>query len=121
MQTSMAQQLRLPSGMPVHRFRPSPSVEIPPTVTELPLVDEKTPPDKQVQQVWHARARVFDLGDPGDLDDYNKVWQQVTDGTALRGVERIEFNQASGTFLALLRWVEFTYKVPESPGDRGNL
>lgn len=108
----MRRVLDLPHGMPITRFRPKPRVELPEGTRELPLFDKDTPPDQQIQQVWVARARVFDLTDDTQRGDYEKVWQLVCDGQARVSENSTEFHD--GRFLAFLRWAEFDYKVPES-------
>ncbi len=108
----MRRALDLPKGMPVTRHQPKPRVEIPEGVRELPLFDKDTPPDQQIQQVWHARVKVFDLTDDTQRDEYERVWQLVCDGQAQVSENNTQFHE--GKFLAFLRWSEFEYKVPES-------
>jgi hypothetical protein len=108
----MAKALNLPKGLPTARYRPSPKVEIPDGVSELPLIDKDTPPDKQVQEHWVAHVRVFRLNDPEELAEYTKVWQMICDGHAVQSERRTEFKPDTGEFVALLRWAELRYKVP---------
>lgn len=116
MQDKMARELRLPKGMPTARYKPPPSVEVPAGLEEIPLFDDKTPAEKQIQEHWIAHVRVFDLSDTkegGDLEDYTRIWQMICDGLAQKCEHRTEFVESKGTFVALLRWAEFRYKVPE--------
>lgn len=114
MSAAQEKYLAIPKGMPVARHRPSPTVAIPAGIDELPLIDGKTPGDRQIQNHWIAQVQVFDLGDPDQLKDYTAVWQQVSDGKAQMCEHRTEFND--GKFVALLRWADFDYKLPTQPG-----
>jgi len=115
MHNGMAQSLKLPKGIPTSRYQPPPLVEVPAGVDELPLVDKQTPSEKQIQEHWVARVRVFDLsdsGEGGDLEKYERIWQQIADGHAVLCEHRTEFQESSGKFVALLRWADRKYKVP---------
>lgn len=111
MKDSMASALNLPKGLPTARYRPSPKVEVPGGVSELPLMDEKTPANKKVQEHWKARIRSFDLTDPADVDECQRVWQHICDGLFVLCQEKTEFS-ADGRYVQLLRWAELEYKVP---------
>ena len=109
MNDAMAKVLAIPDGMPIHRVRPRPAVEIPPDLTELPFIDKDSPSKEKIQQIWVAKVRVFDLTKEPDLKDYEKVWQQITDGLCRMCEHRIDFFE--GRYLVLLRWAEFVYKL----------
>lgn len=111
-ENSVARVLNIPEGMPIARHRPPPKVEIPEGVTELPLMDGKSPDKQKLQEIWTAQVEVFDLSDDEQLKAYKRVWQKVTDGHARVCEHRTEF---SGTgFLALLRWADLSYNIPKS-------
>lgn len=111
MKDSMAQALNMPRGLPTARYRPSPRVHLPGGLTELPLIDEKTPASKKVQEHWTARVRSFDLSKPEDVAACQLVWQNICDGLYVLCQERTEF-AADGRYVQLLRWAELEYKVP---------
>lgn len=119
MQEGLARTLNLPRGLPTSRYKPPAPVEVPPGVTELPLIDEKTPDRNKVQEVWEAKVRVFNLSLEQDLEDYQQVWQQIADGHAVQCEHQTQFDEARGTFVALLRWAHLHYKVPEGQTPRG--
>ena len=116
MNEKMAQALSLPRGLPTARFRPAPKVEIPQGTGELPLIDKETPVDKQIQEVWTAKIKVFNLCDPTQLAEYEKIWQRICDGSCIQCEHKTEFKADSGEFVALLRWAEISYKVPTQQG-----
>ena len=60
-----------------------------------------------------AKARVFHLGDAEQLADYNVIIQRMADGTAVKSVEEIKYNETAGAFDVFLRWLEFKYIAPE--------
>lgn len=105
--------LSLPRGFPTVRHKPPPLVNVPPGLNELPLIDGKTPDHKKIQEVWKAKVRVFDLGDTDDLTAYQEVWQRVSDGHAVMCEHRVEFSAPKGAFVALLRWADRQYNLPQ--------
>jgi hypothetical protein len=105
--------------MPVIRYKEKPSVALPPGLNEVPLIDPKKGPDHQLQQRLVARVKVFDLCQDTERAEYEKIWQMVCDGTALMSEHRTEFVAEKGAFIAMLRWSEFQYKLPDT-GDYGN-
>lgn len=118
MHEGISKALNLPPGMPTNRYYPPPAVEIDKTTPELPLVDGDTPKDAQVQEMWTARVRVFDLSDPTDAKDYERIWQEVCDGHARMAEYQTHFIPEKCKFVALLRWVSLRYKVPASGAQR---
>lgn len=107
----MAQMLRIPKGVPIARAQPRPLVQIPEGVQELPLIDKDMPPERHVQEVWRAHVRTFNLSEDAQREEYERVWQRITDGHAVSCESRVEFHD--GKFLALLRWADFEYKLPQ--------
>ena len=112
--TSKNSAVRLPTGVPTTRYVPPRLAELPPGTEELPLVDDKTPDSKKVQEVWEAHLRIFDLGKEAERVACEQVWQSVTDGNAILSEEKTEFSPGTGSFLTLLRWSTIRYKVPEA-------
>jgi hypothetical protein len=110
-ETPVASFIKLPPGVPTARVKPPPLVEIP-NGTEIPLIDKNHPSDKKVQELFKARVRIFNLSKAKDLDDYEKVWQLITDQHALCCEHRVDIT--AGKYTALLRWIEKVYKVPTS-------
>jgi hypothetical protein len=107
--------LRLPKGIPTSRYRPPAPVEIPKGLQELPLIDKDTPDSGKVQEHWIARVGVFDLCDDTQREAYERIWQSVCDGQAIMSEHRTEYDSAKCRFLALLRWADIKYKVPDEP------
>lgn len=105
-----ARMLHVPRGVPVARFQPPAKVELPAGTSEIPLIPKDGPPERKLQEVWTAKARVFDLSDAAQLAEYEKVWQRITDGHATFSESRIDFH--AGKYVALLRWADFSYKLP---------
>lgn len=104
-----ARMLHVPRGVPVARFHPPAHVELP-AGAEVPLIPADAPPEKKLQQVWVAKARVFNLSDDTQRREYEEVWQRVTDGHATISESRVDFH--NGSYVALLRWADFVYKLP---------
>lgn len=107
MDTRTAKSLKIPKGMPITRYADKKRVNVP-DKGEAPLIDEKHP----VEERWIARIRVFNLNDETELGDYERVWQLVCDGRAKMCEHRTEFE--NGKFVAMLRWSEFEYKLPDT-------
>lgn len=105
--------LRVPPNVARVRYRPPAEVAIP-ADAPVPFVGgPNDPPERQVQEVWHARVRVFKL--PDEQEDYEKVWQRITDGHAKYSAHIEQFDPNTGTFVALLRWTDLEPKMPERP------
>jgi hypothetical protein len=101
--------LDVPRGVPVARYKPPAKVEIGPGA-EIPLIPKDGPDERKLQEVWVAHARVFRLNNAEDLRAYEEVWQKVTDGLAVMSESRVDFTD--GQYVALLRWADFVYKLP---------
>lgn len=110
MDNTAARMLHVPKGVPIARFHPPAKVALPPGTQEIPLIPKDGPADRKLQEVWAAKARVFDLSDAAQLAEYEKVWQTITDGHATLSESRIDFHE--GKYVALLRWADFSYKLP---------
>lgn len=106
---SETQSLHVPKGVPIARFRPPAQVTVP-KGQEVPLIAKDGPADRKLQEVWVAQARVFDLSNAEQLSQYRDVWQKITDGHATLSEHRVDFY--NGAYTALLRWADFTYKLP---------
>lgn len=106
-----ARMVHIPKGVPVARFRPPPTVAVPPS-GELPMIAKDTPDSRKVQEVWVTQIRVFDLSDDTQRGAYETVWQKITDGLAIVAEHRVDFHE--GRYVALLRWADLTYKLPET-------
>jgi hypothetical protein len=105
-------QMALPKGIPVARHTPPKHVVVP--EGELPLIDPKDPPNKQIQEVWTARIKVFDLSNDVQREEYEKVWQAVCDGNARISESQVNFVASDAKYVALLRWADLTYKIPQT-------
>lgn len=77
--------------------------------------DEET---KQPQVKVQVGAFVFHLDNPEHLKAYNEIIQQVADGITVISMENNQYNQESGSFDVLLRWLTQFYVAP--PEDRPN-
>jgi hypothetical protein len=82
---------------------------------EVPLIHPDDPDSRQIQDHYLAEARVFNLSDPLDLADYNRVWQDITDGISLLSAEDVKFSELHGHFVAFLRWVDVEPALPGQP------
>lgn len=102
-------EVPIPPGVPVARFQPMPRISIP-DGTNVPLFSSQAPVEQRIQEHWKAHVRIFRLQDVKDLQDYEAVWQRVTDGQALVSESRVDFYD--GAYVAFLRWVEFIYTLP---------
>jgi hypothetical protein len=70
--------------------------------------DERLP-----QLIKKLRVKRFDLGESKDLEEYEKVCQMLTDGTAQLSVEKIEYAPDKTTWIVLMRWIEMWYGPPK--------
>lgn len=112
MHPSMQQQLRVPPGMMTNRYRPPLPVQVPPGLQEVPLIAPDDPAHKQVQQVWIAKTKVFDLSNPDQLAEYEKIWQLLCDGHGQVCEQRLDFVPATGRYMAFLRWAHYQAHLP---------
>ena len=81
------------------------------------LIKEDDGPDRQPQMQQDVFVRVFDTGDPKDMDEYQAVWKRVTKGEAIMSREDLQYNAASGHWRAFMRWMEMYYVPPAE--DKG--
>lgn len=102
----------LPPGMRAERYQAPRRVELPDGLSQMPLIAPTDPGYKQVQEIWTAKVRVFDLSKEEDIAEYEKVWQAVCDGMAKISESKIDFVEKKGTYTALLRWSYIGYKLP---------
>lgn len=116
MHEGISRSIRMPKGIPVVRHRPAPSVELPPGVSELPLIDKTDKKERYIQEHWVAKIRVLDMSDPNDIEECEKIWQGVCDGLYKMAEHRTEFVKERGTFVQLLRYAELHHKLPEEQG-----
>lgn len=102
-------RLRIPKGMPTTRYQAPKVLEVP-RGTEVPLLDPELPEEKQVQEVWRANVRVFNL--PGDTDALQEVWQMVTDGRAQVCENHTHFDSTTGKYSVFMRWALIEHALP---------
>lgn len=102
----------LPPGMPKTNYRAPLQALVPSGIGELPLIDDKTPEHKRIQERLRPRVRVFDLSNKEDVEDLEKVWQSVCDGVAKISEEQTNFDPERGRYLTMLRWSDIEYNVP---------
>lgn len=93
--------------------RPRLFVDVPGGV-DVPLVKDTDPDDKKFQKHLLARVKVFNLSDPADLAEYQRVWQMVSYGQAVM-CEKTPAVQhpVTGNWSAFLRWGEYQIKLPQ--------
>jgi len=103
--------LNVPRGVPTARYYPPQTVEVPQN-SEVPLFGKDDKPENQLQQVLNANVRVFNLSIEQDLKDYTAVWQLITFGKGAVSESVVNFH--NGTYVALLRWSEFSLKIPDT-------
>jgi hypothetical protein len=105
----------VPAHLPLTRYK----AEIPiqaddqtPGGPDIPFVDKNDPAHKQFREKWVAKCKVFDLSNEAQLAEYEKIWQLVADQAGAVCESKTEFNAEKGTFLAFIRWAEFTILPP---------
>jgi hypothetical protein len=104
-----ARMLHVPRGVPIARFQPPAEVPIAPG-QEVPLIAKDAPAERKLQEIWTAKTRTFDLSNDEQREAYDAVWQRITDGHATMSESRVDFHE--GKYVALLRWADFSYKLP---------
>lgn len=112
MNPEMSQQLRVPAGMMPVRYKPPLPVHVPPDMAEAPFIAPEDPAHKQVQQVWVAKTKMFDLANEKDLAAYEQTWQLLSDGHGQVCEQRLDFDPKSGSYKAFLRWAQFDAYLP---------
>lgn len=111
MSEALNRVLKIPRGLPIARHIPAPTVEVP-ADSEVPLFGKDDKAENKLQQIWTAKIKVFNLNDEKELIEYTKVWQLITDGKGTISESTTNFHD--GKYSALLRWSEFSYKIPET-------
>lgn len=112
MTPDMSRQLRVPAGMSPVRYKPPLPVHTPPEQVEVPFIAPDDPAHKQVQQMWVAQTRVFNLGNKTELADYQGVWQLLSDGHGQVCEQKLDFDPKQGTYIAFLRWAKYEAYAP---------
>jgi hypothetical protein len=107
----MQKMLRVPANMQAVRYKPPMEVPVPEGM-ETPFISPDDPASKQIQQVWKARVKVFNMGDAKEVEEYEKVWQMACDGRGHVSESRTEFNKELGTYLVFCRWSEISLVLP---------
>jgi hypothetical protein len=111
----MSRTVSLPEKMETPRYVAARVAELPDGFTQTPLVGgPKDPKASQVQERKIAHARVFDLTVPGDVKDYEAVWQLISDGNAELSLEVLPAMNPDGKFVTFLRWASSEYVVPQA-------
>lgn len=112
--TSGRVKLKIPKDMPTALYRAPREVELP-VGSEIPLFSPDLPEEKQVQEVWTVRVRVFTL--PAEQEELEKVWQQHVEGKVLISEHQMHFNERTSNYQAYLRWAEIRHCLPDQVGD----
>lgn len=73
--------------------------------------------DKLVK-VRDGKARVFNLGLPGDLQEYNRVWDCVVKGLYQGYAEERQWSEKEQVFFIFLRWAELYTEIPGAIHER---
>lgn len=91
-----------------------------------PFRGEKVPDlkqtDRQQPQIGlEGHAFVFDLANKKHLEYYEKIFHMAYNGQARIGVDRVDFDEKTGTYRAFVRWAfVFTHmKTPIGGVPRG--
>ncbi len=103
--------LNVPRGVPTSRYYPPQTVEIP-KGAEIPLFGKDDKPENKLQQIWTAKVKVFNLNDATELKEYTDTWQLITDSKGVVSENITNFHE--GKYTALLRWSEFSLKIPDT-------
>ena len=82
----------------------------------LPL-KEDDPEYRQPRLTYKAHAKVFDLSNPEELEEYTKTWTDITAGNCMLGIEDVQYSTALGNYKIFMRWVEQYYTAPPTTGD----
>ena len=69
------------------------------------------PEEMQPQLKQSVRVKLFKLQDAADLEEYERVWQAISDGKAVMSMEDVKHNGGS-EWTALLRWADLWYGPP---------
>lgn len=113
-QLEARRRVRVPEGVPKARYKATPEIDLPPGMTNVPLIGKDDPDSKKLQEQLIARIRVFDLANSDDLLECTQVWQKVADGLAMISTENVVFDEKNARYLMMLRWSEIAYKLPGS-------
>ena len=112
-QSEIERTLRVPPTMNFIRARPDAKVPVPAGLTETPFIHPEDPARSQIQQIWTAKVRVFDMSKSEDVTAYEQVWQLICDAGAQLSETRTDYNPKSEAYTVFCRWSEFSYKLPK--------
>ena len=82
------------------------------TTGEVPLIHPKDPDAKQIQAVLVPHVRVFDLSKPEEVQDLEKVLQNVFLKRAVVSEIKTHFDENKSTFIQYLRWSDIIHVLP---------
>ena len=60
------------------------------------------------------RVKRFDLSEPEELKEYERVCQAIQDGHAQLSFEKIEYDMEQRQWVALLRWIDWWWSPKET-------
>ena len=100
---------RLDPRMRVERYKAPQDVAVMGGVT--PLIDPKDPADRQVQLRRIAHCKIFNLLDPIDLAEYERVWQMICDTKYECAQHEVRASPDGTIWKAYLRWTEKFHQV----------
>lgn len=78
-----------------------------------PTLKSTDPDFKQPSLVKDAQIKIFDLSKPGDLQEYQEVWDKIAKGQAVRSAEERQFCTDIQNWRVFLRWANLAYELPK--------
>lgn len=77
---------------------------------DVPMLRDGDPETRQPQMAMQLHVRVFNLADPKDMEYYEKIWQLIANGFALKSSEEKVYDPESKNWRVFMRWaMQFSY------------
>ena len=105
--------LSMPRSMEAVRFRAPREAEV--RGGTAPLIGRDDKPEQKVQMRLNAHCRIFDLLNPDELAEYEKVWQAIADDKAILAQHQLITSPDGLKIRAYLRWGDKSYTVQGQP------
>lgn len=78
----------------------------------IPQLKDDDPDYMKPKPVADAHVRVFNMGDPQDVDDYAAVWDEAAKGHIMISAEERHWSEAIQNFKIFLRWGDMYLELP---------
>lgn len=83
-----------------------------------PTLPKNPSPREELSQVAMANVKVFRMDDPKQVEEYRKLWDLVTSGTAIVGFEDRQYVPEEKTWFILIRYATLAAMTQKDANQR---